>query len=89
MEIDSDSGFGDSRPMLRPRKKYTVHDLQQLKGKRCLTHIHVKSPEEATAAWEIMGAARTPLTRKKRVFIITRKRTPKEKAHNGSAPPVH
>ena len=36
--------------MLRPRKKYTVHDLQQLKGKRCLTHIHVKSPEEATAA---------------------------------------
>ena len=36
--------------MLRPRKKYTVHDLQQLKGKRCLTHIHVKSPEEASAA---------------------------------------
>ena len=36
--------------MLRPRKKYTVYDLQQLKGKRCLTHIHVKSPEEATAA---------------------------------------
>ncbi|MDB2327158.1 3-methyl-2-oxobutanoate hydroxymethyltransferase [Verrucomicrobiales bacterium] len=36
-------------PMLRPRKKYTVYDLQQLKGKRCLTHIHVKSPEEATA----------------------------------------
>ena len=36
--------------MLRPRKKYTVFDLQQLKGKRCLTHIHVKSPEEATAA---------------------------------------
>ena len=36
--------------MLRPRKKYTVHDLQQLKGKRCLTHIHVKSPEEAIAA---------------------------------------
>ena len=36
--------------MLRPRKKYTVHDLQQLKGKRCLTHVHVKSPEEATAA---------------------------------------
>ena len=36
--------------MLRPRKKYTVHDLQQLKGKRCLTHIHVKSPEEAAAA---------------------------------------
>jgi len=36
--------------MLRPRKKYTIHDLQQLKGKRCLTHIHVKSPEEAAAA---------------------------------------
>jgi 3-methyl-2-oxobutanoate hydroxymethyltransferase len=35
--------------MLRPRKKYTVYDLQQLKGKRCLTHIHVKSPEEAAA----------------------------------------
>src|SRR5207302_6214418 len=38
--------------MLRPRKKYTVFDLQQLKGKRCLTHIHVKSPEEAAAAEE-------------------------------------
>ena len=36
--------------MLRPQKKYTVHDLRQLKGKRCLTHIHVKSPEEAAAA---------------------------------------
>lgn len=36
--------------MLRPRKRYTVYDLQQLKGKRCLTHIHVKSPEEAAAA---------------------------------------
>ena len=36
--------------MLRPRKKYTIFDLQQLKGKRCLTHIHVKSPEEAAAA---------------------------------------
>ncbi len=36
--------------MLRPRKKYTVYDLQQFKGKRVLTHIHVKSPEEATAA---------------------------------------
>lgn len=36
--------------MLRPRKKYTVHDLRQLKGKRCLTHIHVKSPDEAAAA---------------------------------------
>ncbi len=36
--------------MLRPRKKYTVHDLRKLKGKRQLTHIHVKSPDEATAA---------------------------------------
>jgi 3-methyl-2-oxobutanoate hydroxymethyltransferase len=36
--------------MLRPRKKYTVYDLRQLKGKLCLTHIHVKSPEEAAAA---------------------------------------
>ena len=36
--------------MLRPRKKFTVYDLQQLKGQRCLTHIHVKSPEEAAAA---------------------------------------
>src|SRR3954467_11692682 len=42
--------FADSRSMLRARKKYTVHDLRQLKGKRCLTHIHVKSPEEAAAA---------------------------------------
>lgn len=41
--------------MLRPRKKYTVYDLQQLKGQRCLTHIHVKSPEEAAAA-EAAGA---------------------------------
>jgi 3-methyl-2-oxobutanoate hydroxymethyltransferase len=38
--------------MLRPRKKYSVFDLQQLKGKRCLTHIHVKSPDEAAAAEE-------------------------------------
>src|SRR5438477_1301455 len=36
--------------MLRPAKKYSVYDLRQLKGKRCLTHIHVKSPEEAAAA---------------------------------------
>ena len=36
--------------MLRPRKKYTIYDLRQLKGKRQLTHIHVKSPEEARAA---------------------------------------
>jgi 3-methyl-2-oxobutanoate hydroxymethyltransferase len=38
--------------VLRPRKKYTVYDLRQLKGRRCLTHIHVKSPEEAAAAEE-------------------------------------
>jgi 3-methyl-2-oxobutanoate hydroxymethyltransferase len=36
--------------MLRARKKYTIDELRQLKGKRCLTHIHVKSPEEAAAA---------------------------------------
>ena len=36
--------------MLRPEKKYSVYDLQQLKGKRCLIHVHVKSPEEAAAA---------------------------------------
>lgn len=35
--------------MIRPRKKYTVHDLRQLKGKRQLTHIHIKSPDEAAA----------------------------------------
>src|SRR5207249_2654977 len=42
--------FCNSGAVLRPRKKYTVHDLQQLKGKGCLTHVHVKSPEEAAAA---------------------------------------
>jgi 3-methyl-2-oxobutanoate hydroxymethyltransferase len=36
--------------MLRPDKKYSVYDLRQLKGKRCLTHVHIKSPEEAAAA---------------------------------------
>src|SRR4051812_9482012 len=36
--------------MLRPDKKYSVYDLRQLKGKRCLTHLHVKSPDEAAAA---------------------------------------
>src|SRR5436190_15801205 len=50
MEIDRSVRFCNSDVMLRPRKKYTVYDLQQLKGKRCLTHIHVKSPEEAAAA---------------------------------------
>jgi len=38
--------------MIRPRKRYSVYDLRQLKGKRCLSHIHVKSPEEARAAEE-------------------------------------
>jgi 3-methyl-2-oxobutanoate hydroxymethyltransferase len=36
--------------MLRPRKKYTVYELRQLKGQRTLVHVHVKSPEEAAAA---------------------------------------
>lgn len=36
--------------MLRPRKKYTVYELRKLKGKRCLTHVHVKTPAEAAAA---------------------------------------
>lgn len=36
--------------MLRPTQKYSVYDLRQLKGKRCLTHVHVKSREEAAAA---------------------------------------
>ncbi|HEV8540820.1 MAG TPA: 3-methyl-2-oxobutanoate hydroxymethyltransferase [Verrucomicrobiae bacterium] len=36
--------------MLRPARKYSVYDLRQLKGQRCLTHVHVKSPEEAAAA---------------------------------------
>jgi 3-methyl-2-oxobutanoate hydroxymethyltransferase len=49
-EIDCMADFCNLLFMLRPRKKYTVRDFQQLKGKRCLTHIHVKSSEEATAA---------------------------------------
>ena len=36
--------------MLRPHKKYSIYDLRKLKRKRCLTHVHVKSPEEAAAA---------------------------------------
>src|SRR4029453_1180189 len=36
--------------MLRATRKYSVYELRQLKGKRCLTHIHVKSPDEAAAA---------------------------------------
>src|SRR5689334_13714909 len=43
------SAFHDL-PMLRPAKKYSVYDLRQLKGKQCLTHVHVKSPEESAAA---------------------------------------
>ncbi|MGF1450553.1 MAG: 3-methyl-2-oxobutanoate hydroxymethyltransferase [Opitutales bacterium] len=35
--------------MLRPQKP-TVYDLRKCKGKRLLTHIHVKTPEEAAAA---------------------------------------
>src|SRR5882724_8438612 len=38
------------RLMLRSAKKYSVYDLRQLKGNRCLTHIHVKSAEEAAVA---------------------------------------
>jgi 3-methyl-2-oxobutanoate hydroxymethyltransferase len=49
-EIDRGRAFCNCTLMLRSRKKYTVYDLLQLKGKRCLTHIHVKSPEEAAAA---------------------------------------
>src|SRR5215207_960620 len=52
MRIDRLARVRNASPVLRPRKKYTVYDLQQLKGKRCLTHIHVKSPEEAAAAEE-------------------------------------
>ena len=36
--------------MIRARKKFTIYDIKKLKGKRCLTHIHVKSAEEAAAA---------------------------------------
>jgi 3-methyl-2-oxobutanoate hydroxymethyltransferase len=43
-------GAHTDRIMLRPTRKYSVYDLRQLKGKRCLTHVHVKSPEEAAAA---------------------------------------
>lgn len=42
--------FDNLIEMLRPQVKYTVYDLQKLKGQRQLTHIHVKSPEEARAA---------------------------------------
>ena len=52
IDIDPRRRFHDPDSVLRPRKKYTVYDLRQLKGKRCLTHIHVKSPEEAAAAEE-------------------------------------
>src|SRR5689334_18766207 len=50
ISLASDSATLHRHAMLRPRKKYSVYDLRQLKGKRCLTHIHVKSPEEAAAA---------------------------------------
>ena len=50
MAVEFARWFSYAMRMLRPRKKYTVYDLRQLKGKRCLTHIHVKSPEEAAAA---------------------------------------
>ena len=36
--------------MIRARKKLTIYDLRKLKGERCLSHIHVKSPKEAIAA---------------------------------------
>ena len=55
-DTDGDFGLAAGAPamhcpaMLRPDKNYSVFDLRQLKGKRCLTHIHVKSPEEAAAA---------------------------------------
>ena len=41
---------------MRPTKRYSVYDLRQLKGKRCLSHIHVKSPDAAAAA-EAVGIA--------------------------------
>ena len=44
--------------MLRVQKKYTVHDLLTLKGKRCLSHIHIKSPEEAAAAADMDQTAK-------------------------------
>lgn len=52
MRVEPSSGYCDDLPMLRPRKKYTIYDLQKLKGKKILTHIHVKSPDEAAAAEE-------------------------------------
>src|SRR5712664_1010042 len=50
LENDVREGVTIHHPMLRPGKKCSVYDLRQLKGKRCLTHIHVKSAEEAAAA---------------------------------------
>ena len=52
MNVEPISGYCDDLDMLRPRKKYTIYDLQKLKGKKSLTHIHVKSPDEAAAAEE-------------------------------------
>jgi 3-methyl-2-oxobutanoate hydroxymethyltransferase len=48
--LDGGAESGQCRGMLRPDKKYSVYDLRQFNGKRCLTHVHVKSAEEAAAA---------------------------------------
>lgn len=57
------------------KKKYSVYDLQQLKGKRCLTHVHVKSPEEAeaaeTAGIDLMSTSFDSLEAKLRLPKIT------------------
>ncbi len=50
--LPTPKGAPKNRPMLRPIKKYTISELRSLKGKRRLTHLHVKSPEEAAAAEE-------------------------------------
>lgn len=54
--------------MLRPQKKHSVYDLRQLKGKRCLTHVHVKSPDEAAAAEaaqiDLLSCSLTPRNRR-------------------------
>lgn len=51
-DFSLEAGFPATQcpPMLRPGTKYSVYDLRQLKGQRCLIHVHVKSPEEAAAA---------------------------------------
>src|SRR5688500_5377325 len=50
LRLEGGACSGHRRTMLRQAKKYSVYDLRQLKGKHCLTHVHVKSPEEAAAA---------------------------------------